>query len=88
MRCLASPFFYFLPLVTASLGTSQPEAPNEPLDVDADLCNVTAWVRAPDLDPGQIIQGQVRIKTNGNCDHVASYSLGLRFAERAWVKTQ
>ncbi|GJJ13137.1 hypothetical protein Clacol_007387 [Clathrus columnatus] len=54
--------------------------------VSPDPCHIDAWVRAPDLDPGQVIPGQVRIKTNGTCDPISEYSLILRFKERAWVK--
>jgi hypothetical protein len=51
-------------------------------------CRARAWVRAPDLGPGRVIQGDVKIKFDGSCDEVSSGSLGLRFAERSWVKTR
>jgi hypothetical protein len=51
-------------------------------------CRARAWVRAPDLEPGELVQGDVKVKLDGACDDVSSYSLGLRFAERSWVKTR
>ena len=51
-------------------------------------CSARVWVRAPDLEPGQVVQGHVKVKLDGSCDEVSSYSLGLRFAERSWVKTR
>ncbi|KAF8532273.1 hypothetical protein JB92DRAFT_2843987 [Gautieria morchelliformis] len=51
-------------------------------------CRARAWVRAPDLEPGQVVQGDVKVKLDGVCEEVSSYTLGLRFAERAWVKTR
>ncbi|KAF8589905.1 hypothetical protein K439DRAFT_1612466 [Ramaria rubella] len=53
-----------------------------------DLGRARAWVRAPDLEVGRVVQGHVKIKLDGICEEVSSYSLGLRFAERAWVKTR
>ncbi|KAF8840064.1 hypothetical protein BDN67DRAFT_969106 [Paxillus ammoniavirescens] len=49
-------------------------------------CLVRAWVRAPDLVPGEIIEGDTRIKLEGDCPSVESYSLGLRFKERLFRK--
>ncbi|KIJ63105.1 hypothetical protein HYDPIDRAFT_134871 [Hydnomerulius pinastri MD-312] len=49
-------------------------------------CRVGAWVRAPDLVPGEIIEGDARIKLEGECPDVESYSLGLRFKERVFWK--
>ncbi|KAF8532276.1 hypothetical protein JB92DRAFT_2843998 [Gautieria morchelliformis] len=51
-------------------------------------CRARAWVRAPDLEPGQVVQRDVKVKLDGVCEEVSSYTLGLRFAERAWVKTR
>ena len=51
-------------------------------------CRARAWVRAPDLEPGEILQGDVRIKLDADCSDVSSYSIGLRFMERSWVKTR
>jgi hypothetical protein len=51
-------------------------------------CRARVWVRAPDLEPGQVVQGHVKVKLDGSCEDVSSYSLGLRFAERSWVKTR
>ncbi|KAF8512479.1 hypothetical protein JB92DRAFT_271314 [Gautieria morchelliformis] len=51
-------------------------------------CRVRAWVRAPDLEPGQVLQGDVKIKLDGACSDVSSYGIGLRFMERSWVKAR
>ncbi|KAF9223374.1 hypothetical protein BS17DRAFT_767251 [Gyrodon lividus] len=49
-------------------------------------CSVRAWVRVPDLVPGESIEGDTRIKLEGDCPNVESYSLGLRFKERMFWK--
>jgi hypothetical protein len=51
-------------------------------------CRARAWVRAPDLEPGRVIQGDVKVKLDGECGDVSSYTLRLRFVERSWVKTR
>ena len=51
-------------------------------------CRARAWVRAPDLDAGQVVQGDVKVKLDGACPEVLGYTLKLRFAERSWVKTR
>ncbi|KAF8832962.1 hypothetical protein BDN67DRAFT_1073021 [Paxillus ammoniavirescens] len=40
-------------------------------------CRVHAWVRAPDLVPGEIIEGDTRIELEGECPTVERYSFGL-----------
>lgn len=49
-------------------------------------CTLQAWVRAPDLAPGTIIQGDARLRLAAGCTLVESASLGLRFKERSFVK--
>ena len=49
-------------------------------------CSLQAWVRAPDLTPGTIIQGDARLKATAGCGTVESAFLGLRFKERSFVK--
>ena len=51
-------------------------------------CRVHAWVHAPDFEPGQVVQGDVKIKLDGACEEVLSYTLRLCFTECAWVKTR
>lgn len=51
-------------------------------------CRARAWVRAPDLEPGKVIQGDVKVKLDGPCEEVESYTLKLQFSERSWVKTR
>ncbi|KAG2131368.1 hypothetical protein DEU56DRAFT_456901 [Suillus clintonianus] len=45
-------------------------------------CGARAWVRAPDMVPGDVIAGDVRIKLSGPCTKVKSYVLGLRYKEK------
>ncbi|KAG2135299.1 hypothetical protein DEU56DRAFT_981165 [Suillus clintonianus] len=50
-------------------------------------CWAQAWVRAPDMVPGDVIVGDVRIKLNGPaCADVESYGLGLRYKEMIFWK--
>jgi hypothetical protein len=49
-------------------------------------CSIQAWIRAPDLSPGTIIQGDARLKLTAGCTAIESASLGLRFKERSFVK--
>ncbi|KIJ63017.1 hypothetical protein HYDPIDRAFT_113523 [Hydnomerulius pinastri MD-312] len=51
-------------------------------------CRVRAWVRAPDLVPGEIIEGDARIKLDGDCPEVESYALGLRLKEASRSRTR
>ncbi|KIJ63098.1 hypothetical protein HYDPIDRAFT_41360 [Hydnomerulius pinastri MD-312] len=83
------PTLLLLSTLVSSLGVSSaqlvveqtPDLGNLPT-----LCRVGAWVRAPDLVPGEIIEGDARIKLEGECPDVESYSLGLRFKERVFWK--
>ncbi|KAG1741429.1 uncharacterized protein EDB91DRAFT_328571 [Suillus paluster] len=50
-------------------------------------CQAHAWVRAPDMVPGDVIAGDVKIKLQGPCtDAAESYTLGLRYKERVFWK--
>ena len=49
-------------------------------------CGTKAWVRAPDLSPNTIVQGDVRVKISAGCPAVETLSLGLRFKERSFMK--
>ncbi|KIM76917.1 hypothetical protein PILCRDRAFT_825922 [Piloderma croceum F 1598] len=54
---------------------------------DNSSCNVKAWVRAEDLSPNAIVNGDLRIKVDQVCtDEVASVSLELRLNEFSEVK--
>ncbi|KIJ63036.1 hypothetical protein HYDPIDRAFT_41307 [Hydnomerulius pinastri MD-312] len=66
-------------VVNAQLADQSPD-----LKHPQNQCGVRAWVRAPDLVPGQIIEGDARIKLEGDCPEVESYSLGLRYKERVF----
>ncbi|OJA10098.1 hypothetical protein AZE42_07535 [Rhizopogon vesiculosus] len=50
------------------------------------LCRGRSWVRAPDMVPGDVIAGDVKVKLDGPCTDVESYALGLRFKERVFWK--
>ncbi|KAG1779470.1 hypothetical protein EV702DRAFT_103564 [Suillus placidus] len=49
-------------------------------------CWASAWVRAPDMVPGDIIAGDIRIKLSGPCTDAESYVLGLRYKEKIFWK--
>ncbi|KAG2752878.1 hypothetical protein P692DRAFT_20871405 [Suillus brevipes Sb2] len=49
-------------------------------------CQARAWVRAPDMVPGEIIAGDVKVKLSGLCTDAESYTLGLRYKEREFWK--
>ncbi|KAG1845783.1 hypothetical protein C8R48DRAFT_779788 [Suillus tomentosus] len=49
-------------------------------------CQARAWVRAPDMVPGEVIAGDVKIKLSGPCTDAESYALGLRYKERIFWK--
>ncbi|KAH7931265.1 hypothetical protein BV22DRAFT_8466 [Leucogyrophana mollusca] len=50
-------------------------------------CRARSWVRAPDMVPGTVLEGDVKVRLDGDCPEVTSYTLGLRFKERIFVKT-
>ncbi|KAH7919071.1 hypothetical protein BV22DRAFT_1134108 [Leucogyrophana mollusca] len=49
-------------------------------------CRAQSWVRAPDMAPGIVLEGDVKISLDGNCPEIRSYTLGLRFKERIFIK--
>jgi hypothetical protein len=50
-------------------------------------CDLRVWTRAPDLSPNSIVPGEARLAANGTgCMDIASWSVGLRFKERAIIK--
>jgi len=49
-------------------------------------CQARAWVRAPDMVPGEVIAGDVKIKLSGPCTGAESYKLGLRYKEKVFWK--
>lgn len=57
----------------------------EPNDV-LHQCQGHAWVRAPDLTPGDVIAGDVKVKLLGPCAEAESYTIGLRYKERIFWK--
>jgi len=77
--------------LTLALATGRPafaelsQKSNEPGDA-LDHCRAHAWVRAPDMVPGDVIAGDVKIKLVGPCTDAESYALGLRFKERVFWK--
>ena len=49
-------------------------------------CTAHAWVRAPDLVPNAVVEGDARIKISAECPAIDNVLLGLRFKERSFVK--
>ncbi|KAG8216420.1 hypothetical protein J3R82DRAFT_6525 [Butyriboletus roseoflavus] len=49
-------------------------------------CNAQAWVRAPDLTPNAVVQGDARVKISAEYPAIENVSLGLQFKERSFVK--
>ncbi|KAF8122592.1 hypothetical protein EV363DRAFT_1456411 [Boletus edulis] len=72
----------FLSLLSISCAYARTPITHSPNDE----CSLQAWVRAPDLAPGSIIQGDARLRLTTGCPTVGSASLGLRFKERSFVK--
>ncbi|KIJ63026.1 hypothetical protein HYDPIDRAFT_113541 [Hydnomerulius pinastri MD-312] len=72
-----------LSFLASTISASEAEASEHELP-----CRVQAWVRAPDLVPGEIIEGDARIKLDGDCPEVESYALGLRLKEASLSKTR
>ncbi|KAG1859522.1 hypothetical protein DFJ58DRAFT_726244 [Suillus subalutaceus] len=58
----------------------------EPSDAPSQ-CQARAWVRAPDMVPGEVIAGDVKIKLRGPCTGAESYTLGLRYKEKTSRQT-
>jgi hypothetical protein len=58
---------------------------NEPGDA-LQQCQGRAWVRAPDMVPGDVIAGDVKVKLIGPYTDAESYTIGLRYEERIFWK--
>ncbi|EGO03425.1 hypothetical protein SERLA73DRAFT_158078 [Serpula lacrymans var. lacrymans S7.3] len=76
------PLFFFLAAGTAKtssqlIDSSTPEVAD---------CRARPWVRAPDLTPGHVLQGDVKVRLDGLCPDVEKLVLGLRFKERAFLR--
>ncbi|KAG1859524.1 hypothetical protein DFJ58DRAFT_875232 [Suillus subalutaceus] len=75
-----------LALVLASNVAALPSPQSkEPSDAPSQ-CQARAWVRAPDMVPGEVIAGDVKIKLSGPCTGAKSYTLGLRYKEKVFWK--
>jgi hypothetical protein len=78
-----------LVLVLANSAAAFTELPSpkckEPADAPSQ-CQASAWVRAPDMVPGEVIAGDVKIKLSGPCTDAESYTLGLRYKEKVFWK--
>jgi hypothetical protein len=78
-----------LVLVLANNAAAFTELPSpeckEPADAPSQ-CQASAWVRAPDMVPGEVIAGDVKIKLSGPCTDAESYTLGLRYKEKVFWK--
>lgn len=59
--------------------------PKELIDLPSQ-CQARAWVRAPDMVPGDIIAGDVKVKLSGPCNDAENYVLGLRYKEKVFWK--
>ncbi|KAG2346355.1 hypothetical protein BDR05DRAFT_779625 [Suillus weaverae] len=70
--------------VAAFTDTPSPK-PKEPSDAPSQ-CQARAWVRAPDMVPGEVIAGDVKIKLSGQCIDAKSFMLGLRYKEKVFWK--
>ncbi|KAG2341000.1 hypothetical protein BDR05DRAFT_1002152 [Suillus weaverae] len=70
--------------VAAFIDTPSPK-PKEPSDAPSQ-CQARAWVRAPDMVPGEVIAGDVKIKLSGQCTDAESFTLGLRYKEKVFWK--
>lgn len=57
----------------------------EPSDAPSQ-CQARAWVRAPDMVPGEVITGDAKVKLSGLCAGAESYTLGLRYKEKVFWK--
>ncbi|KAG2358487.1 hypothetical protein BDR07DRAFT_1489379 [Suillus spraguei] len=57
----------------------------EPSDLPSQ-CQAHAWVRAPDMVPGEVIAGDVKVKLSGPCNDAENYVLGLRYKEKVFWK--
>jgi len=76
-------WLFLTSVLTASFATFlvPPQESNHAGDV-LRQCHGRAWVRAPDMAPGEVIAGDVKIKLIGLCPNAESYKLGLRYKEK------
>lgn len=82
MLCWLSLVLVLATNVVAFADSPSPKS-KEPNDVPSQ-CQARAWVRAPDMVPGEVIAGDVKIKLSGPCTNTKSYALGLRYKERVF----
>jgi len=73
-----------LVLVTNVAASPSPES-KDPSNAPSQ-CQAHAWVRAPDMVPGEVIAGDVKIQLSGPCTGAESYTLGLRYKEKVFWK--
>ncbi|KAG2064707.1 hypothetical protein BDR04DRAFT_1122396 [Suillus decipiens] len=66
--------------------TNSPAPESKGLSNAPSQCQALAWVRAPDMVPGEVITGDVKIKLSGPCIDAESYTLGLRYKENVFWK--
>lgn len=71
------------PHVPAAVSTDTKEqSPSPSFD-----CDISGWVRAPDLFPGQRAYGEARLVANGSsCSEIVSWDLVLHMRERSVVR--
>ncbi|KAJ7491907.1 hypothetical protein FB451DRAFT_1388358 [Mycena latifolia] len=62
--------------------------PASAVDVDKDPCGLRAWVRAEDLSPSRVSNGELRVQVKqANCTtHIVSVALRLQLSEFSEVK--
>ncbi|KZP18435.1 hypothetical protein FIBSPDRAFT_933411 [Athelia psychrophila] len=74
-------------LLGGNCGISMSAAEPLPPDSEGSHCTVQAWVRAEDLIPSSILNGDLRIKVDPSCsEEIVSVALQLRLDEYAEVK--
>lgn len=78
-------FVLVLATNVAAFTDSPSSISKEPGDAPSQ-CQARAWVRAPDMVPGEVIAGDVKIRLSGLCADAESYTLGLRYKERVFWK--
>lgn len=75
----------FLALLHSSTAAVTPQIPLQAVESERPFsCDIRAYVRAPDLYPGQRAHGEARLAANGSsCDELISWNLVLRMRERS-----
>ncbi|KAG1859521.1 hypothetical protein DFJ58DRAFT_744615 [Suillus subalutaceus] len=84
MLCWLSLALVLVTNVAASSDSPSPES--KELSNAPSQCQARAWVRAPDMLPGEVIAGDLKIKLDGPCSDAESYALGLRYKEKVFWK--